>query len=553
MTQGEIEKLTLGTEKIFSNLEMRIMEDIVRLIQKNGFSTASSDWQITRLQQLGKSEEYIKTCIQEALDASDEEMEHIFSDEVYKEWYGHDRAYKINGMEQIPLEENEQLQSLIKAVKEQTGDTFQNITGSMGFVKKDPATGKLVDCPLREFYTETLDNAMMDIQTGAFSYQTVLYRTINTMTQSGVRWIDYSTGYRSRVDVAVRRAVMTGFRQVQGKINEQVAHALKTDTYEVTYHVGARPEHQVWQGRVWTMQQLQDICGLGSVTGLHGANCYHDYNAFIPGVSVRTYTDDQLASMMAEENTPKEYNGKQYTTYEALQKQREMERAMRKYRQDVKLMKGGGSTEEAITLKKARYQGKMQIYKDFSKKMKLPEQMGRVYQDGLAIDMRVKVEKASASGIINLSRKEQHAINQYLSFESYGINQKLRDGMVLTDTEQQMVDGLDSALKKIPKFSGNLSRSLYFGRKDETEAFVADIKPGNEITTKEYISTKCTEGLYNPEGEVQIFIQNTKNGRNLSSINTQEAEVLYERNAKFKVLNIQQHEGKYYILLEESK
>lgn len=393
MTQGELEKLTLAIEKSFSELEIRIMMDVVRLIRENGFSTASSDWDITRLQQLGKSETEIKSWIQEALDASDEEMEHIFSEEVYKEYYGHSRAYETNGMKQIPLKENTQMQQLINAVKEQTDQTFENMTGSMGFAIRNPATGKLAYSPLREFYTDTLDKAVLDIQTGAFDYQTVLNRTINTMVSSGVRWIDYDSGYHSRVDVAARRAVMTGFRQVQGKINEQTASDLHTDSYEVTYHVGARPEHQPWQGRVWTMQQLIEVCGLGSVTGLHGANCYHDYNAFIPGVSVRTYTDDQLEEMLSAENEPKEYNGKEYTTYEALQQQRKMERTMRASRQKIQLMEEGGASEEDITLIRARYQGQMQTYKDFSKKMKLPEQVDRVYQDGLGDKTRKRTEK----------------------------------------------------------------------------------------------------------------------------------------------------------------
>src|SRR5699024_1846802 len=142
-------------------------------------------------------------------------------------------------------------------------------------------------------------------------------------------------GHHNRIDVAARRAVMTGFRQVQGMINEQTAAALGTDTYEETYHVEARPSHQPWQGRVWRMAQLRSVCGLGTVTGLHGANCYHDYDAFIPGVSERVYTDEQLEEMIQRENTPKTYNGRQYTTYEALQQQRAMETAMRKTRQDI--------------------------------------------------------------------------------------------------------------------------------------------------------------------------------------------------------------------------
>ena len=91
----------------------------------------------------------------------------------------------------------------------------------------------------------------MDIKSGAFSYNTVLQRTINTMTTSGLRWIDYDSGWHNRVDVAARRAVMTGFRQVQAEINKQVMSDLNTEYVEVSAHVGARPDHQIWQGRIY--------------------------------------------------------------------------------------------------------------------------------------------------------------------------------------------------------------------------------------------------------------------------------------------------------------
>ena len=382
MTQGQLEGIPEEIRKAFSDLEIRIMDDIVRRIKLNGFSTASADWQITRLQQLGMSEAEIKEWIRMALNVSEKKIDRIFSDEVHKEYMTHERAYKVNGFEQIPFEQNQELQSTIEAVRQQTNDTFRNITNSLGFVKQD-ASGHIYPITLTEFYRTTLDGAMLDIHSGAFDYQTVLMRVINDMTTSGVRWIDYASGRHNRIDVAARRAIMTGFRQVQGKINEQVAADLGTDSYEVTYHVGARPDHQPWQGKVWTMQQLREVCGLGTVTGLHGANCYHDYRAFIPGISARTYTDEQLTQMMEDENTPKTYNGKEYTTYEALQQQRKMETAMRKTRQDIHLMKEGEADEQSILLKKARYHGQMQTYKDFSKKMKLPEQMDRIYQDGL--------------------------------------------------------------------------------------------------------------------------------------------------------------------------
>lgn len=382
MTQGELEKLPLPVARAFSNLEVRIMADIVRRIKINGFSTAGADWQITRLQQLGESEKEIKKWIREALQTSEEEIEKIFSDSVYEQYMGHERAYKVNGVKQIPYEQNVALQEEVEAIKRQTNETFQNITGSLGFVKQN-AAGKTEPVSLTDFYRNSLDIAMYDIHSGAFNYQEVLMRTISDMTKSGLRWIDYESGWHNRVDVAARRAVMTGFRQVQEKINDQVAEELGTDMYETTYHVGARPEHQPWQGKVWSKEQLQTVCGLGEVTGLHGANCYHDYNAFIPGVSVRTYTDEELEEMIEKENTPQSYNGKEYTTYKALQQQRKMETAMRKTRQDIKLMEEGEADPESIMLKKGRYYGQMETYKDFSDKMGLPMQKDRIYQDGL--------------------------------------------------------------------------------------------------------------------------------------------------------------------------
>lgn len=245
MTQGEIEQLTVKTENIFSELEVRIMSDIVRRIKENGVSTASADWQISRLQQLGMSEKQIRTWIQKALEASDKEMNRIFSDEAYREYYGHARAYKLAELQQIPFEQNTFLQQLLEVTKQRLESEYRNIAGSMGFAIRDPATGKIRSAPLMEYYRSTLDNAVMDIHSGAFDYNTVLRRTINQMTASGIRYIEYDSGHRDRVNVAVRRAVLTGFRQVQGKINEQVAADLNTDQYEVSYHVGARPTHEV--------------------------------------------------------------------------------------------------------------------------------------------------------------------------------------------------------------------------------------------------------------------------------------------------------------------
>lgn len=377
-----LEKIPDAMVNHMTRLEMDIMTDIIRRIEINGFSTASADWQISRLQQLGESEESIRRFIKDEFAYEDEELDEIFSDKVYKEYMKSERFYRLKGLEFIPFEENKALQDMIEAMKKQTKDSLTNITQSMVIGTKD-ILGKVTARPLATYYRITLDNAMMQISTGAFDYQTVLRRTIKELANSGIRTVEYNSGRTDRIEVATRRAIMTGFRQVQNHMNEQMAKDLNTDTYEVSYHVGARPSHQIWEGRVYTMKELQEICGLGSMLGLCGINCYHDYYPFIEGISTRTYTDAQLEQMVAEENELKEFKGHQYTTYQALQEQRRLERAMRADREMMYLQKIGNASDEQKTAVKGHYKTLAKEYTHFSKKMGLPPQWDRVANDGL--------------------------------------------------------------------------------------------------------------------------------------------------------------------------
>lgn len=413
MTQGEIEGIPLPFQQAMRELEARIMSDIVRRIRINGSVTASAQWQYDRLQQLGESDAYIRSQIQAMLGVTDSEIEKLFS-----------------GMAQGS--NTPELEMMIQAVIDQTKNTFRNLSASLGFAIRGP-DGRIYHTGILDYYRNTLDAALLDIGSGAFSYDIVLRRTISQMTNSGLRWIDYDTGHHNRVDVAARRAVMTGFNQVQAKINEQTARQLGTDYFEVSYHRGARPEHQVWQGRVYSSAELRTVCGLGSVTGLCGANCYHWYDAFVPGISVRTYTDKQLDQMMAEENTPREYDGKEYTVYEALQHQRKLETLMRKQREDIRLLKEGEAEEDAILAAASRYRSSMSQYVDFSEAMVLPQQMERVCLDGLGRVISGRqgqvVVKSQKGGIINSgswsglnytqSYAKQDAINHLA--QAYGI------------------------------------------------------------------------------------------------------------------------------------
>ena len=372
--------LSSQIEKHFADLEMRIMDDIVRRIKKTGKITSTADWQINRLKILGYSSEDIEQMLKEALDKSYPEMFELYDKVIDWEYVRNKDIYEQVNAEFIPYEENEELQQITEALIRQSSEELKNITNSLGFYL-DYGTGKPVLTPLAEVYQKYLDDACIDVVTGAFDYNSVLRRVVTQLTNSGLRQIDYASGRANRVDVAARRAVMTGISQLTGKISDMNAEKLGTEYFEVAWHSGARPSHAVWQGKVWSKKELVTVCGLGTGSGLLGWNCYHEYYPFFPGISERNWADEWLEEQNRKENTPKTFNGKEYTLYEAKQRQRQMETAMRAQREKVELLKKGGADPDDVMLARAKYQGQLNEYSRFCWKMGLTEERERIYYD----------------------------------------------------------------------------------------------------------------------------------------------------------------------------
>lgn len=404
MQPKEMEHLPLQLEKMFLELQNRIMRDVVRRIKKTGGITSTADYQLNRIQIIGNSTEFIESEIKRLSGLTDPELWEIYDTVIEKDYTRTKEIYEQVNAHFTPYEDNEQMQTWAKAILSQTKHEIQNITRSMGFALD--YGGKKVFTPFSEYYQKYLDRACMNIVTGAFDYNTVLRRVVKEMTASGIRTVNYASGYGNRVPVAVRRAVMTGVHQLAAQINEQVAKDLGTDTYEVTWHAGHRPSHW-WGGNVYTKQELISICRLGDVDGLCGANCKHSYFAFVEGVSVRTYTPEQLREMEANEQITRSYQGKSYNSYEAQQRQRALETRMRKQRSDIDLLKKGKASQLDIQAAQAKYLNTLREYQGFSKKMELPEQMQRVYMDGLG---RVLPGRIFESRISNIKKKTAEII-----------------------------------------------------------------------------------------------------------------------------------------------
>lgn len=270
----------------------------------------------------------------------------------------------------------------VDAIKQQTHDTFRNLTASMGFL-----VGNTMLKSTRA-YQWALDNAEMQIQSGAINYNQAIANAVRQLAESGIKVVDYESGHRDSIDVAARRAVMTGVNQICAKYTEQSAEYLDSPYFEVSAHAGARDipgkspwsSHKAWQGRVYSIHSndiypsIYDVCGLGAVDGLEGANCRHRRNVWVEGVSERTYTDEQLAHI--DDDLGCTFDGKTYTAYEATQMQRRVERQIIKQKRLVTAYKASEQKDEyhAAKAKLTRLNAK---YKTFSEAAKLPLQWER--------------------------------------------------------------------------------------------------------------------------------------------------------------------------------
>ena len=273
----------------------------------------------------------------------------------------------------------------VAAIKKQTIDTFRNLTASMGFLVD---AGRTM-LPPAKAYQWALDNAVMQVQSGAINYNQAIKTAVKQLADSGLKVVDYESGHRDHIDVAARRAVMTGVSQICAKYTEQSAEYLETPYFEVSAHSGARDKpgpspwssHKNWQGKVYSVRDgdiypsIYKVCGLGAVDGLEGANCRHRRFPWVEGVSERTYTEDQLKHI--DDGLGCTYDGKTYTAYEATQMQRRVEREIRKLKREKAAYKAAGLHEDetAVNIRQRRLNAK---YKAFSAEAGLPEQPERM-------------------------------------------------------------------------------------------------------------------------------------------------------------------------------
>ena len=337
--------------QLWQQVEDEILQDVARRIGKMDAVTPTANWQLWRYQQTealrndvvkllakytGKSETAIRRLL---LQATTEAMER--EDAIY---YHYD-------MEPTPFEESAALNNLLDAGARQTCGTWQNLTATTA----NTVTGA---------FERTLDAAWLKVSTGAFDYKTAVKQAVDSLADD-MSMVTYPSGHKDSIEVAARRAVLTGVNQTTGKLQVARMDEMGCEFVETTAHGGARPSHAEWQGRRFHRGGAVDYkgrhypdfeaaTGYGTGAGLCGWNCRHTFFAVFPELGdPPQWTQEQLRELNARNI---EWNGKKYTAYEISQMQRARERNVRRWKKRYLAEDAAGldATDAAVRLKAAR-------------------------------------------------------------------------------------------------------------------------------------------------------------------------------------------------------
>ncbi len=388
-----LQRVPDGMIKLYAQAEADILADMARRISTYDYWIPAVENQAKMLEEAGMVREEILARLKTLTGRADRELRQLMQEAGTAALKSDDAVYRRQGLNPPPVSASEDLQKVLQAGYEKTSGTFRNLTRTTARTAAHQ-------------FAQALDRAYMQITLGGMDYNTAIRSTIKQLSAEGVGAIRYPTGRTDTIEVAVRRAVITGVNRTALRLQDARADEMGADLVEVSAHAGARPSHAQWQGGIYSRNgksrkypDFVKTTGYGTGAGLGGWNCSHSFRPWFEGMS-RTYDKALLKEYQAKDY---EYNGVRMTEYEALQEQRKIERNIRRWKRERNAMQAAGLDSSEASAKITEWNRRQ---KDF------------LEQTGLKADgMRVAVGKNSYTsiekrGIITLTPANEDALKE---------------------------------------------------------------------------------------------------------------------------------------------
>ncbi len=354
-------------------------------------------------------------------------------------------------------------------------------------------------------YRQIIYKAQVFANTGAGTVKQAIDMASNDFLKRGFNCIEYKNGSRHNIadycDMSIRTANKRANLMGEGEMRKKLGNSL----VYISKHGGACDKCTPWEGRVyiddvWSGGKENDgkypLLSTAIAGGLFHPRCHHGASTYYEGIN-----DEPEEVTQAKQN----YNEEDKYTQYLQQRQKQYQRL------------AAGSL--------------------------LPENVLNYQNKANALQNQIESSK------ISLTDDEQYAINQYISSESYKINEILRNNLKLNNNQKNIIKHLDKALNKCKNYNGKIVRVLDITDSKKLKEFIELNKLNKLIIFNEYLSFS-NKSNYNENANVIIYIVSSK-AKDLRKFNPDESEILYPRNSRFIVENIKKINDKYYLLWRE--
>lgn len=317
LTPSYLQKCTDGIEGDYQKLVTEILVDMAQRIAHAGSMTSTTEYLNAKLRELSLQQEYINRALAKVLNTSESEVEKLMDESTYKSTRDTIVQLEKHGYDTSGLSFGKQIEKSTNIAKNE----LSNLTRT---------TGQLATAQMMNLY----DQAYLQVASGAYSYDQAVTNAIRKLAKEGLGEVTYPTGAKRSVEAAVRVAVRTSVAQNALKCEEDMLNDMDINLVEVSSHLGARPSHAVWQGKIYwrnhpegNYENFYEATGYGTATGLGGYNCRHQFYPFFGEGDEQTYYHID------------ETKNEQF--YQMEQQQRALERKMRKWDREEKVLKAG--------------------------------------------------------------------------------------------------------------------------------------------------------------------------------------------------------------------
>lgn len=324
--------------ELYRQAEDDILIDMARRIKEYDFFIPAARFQKAKLEAMGLVWQEILRRLSALTGRTQKELTALWRQAAALAAQENLAVYRAGGVYDATKLDRKALDDVLRGGLKQTAGMFRNLTQTTARAGSSQ-------------FADVLDRAWLQISSGAFDRQSAVRMAVHDLAEKGVCAARYRSGHADYLEVAVRRAIVTGLNQSTLRMQEALADQMGCDLVEVSAHSGARPSHAEWQGRIYSRSgkdkrypDLVESTGYGTGAGLGGWNCRHRWYPYVEGTP-RRMTDAQLEAL---DKPAYRYRGQDMTAYQAEQKQRYFERQIRKWKREyIAAQELGEDTAEA--------------------------------------------------------------------------------------------------------------------------------------------------------------------------------------------------------------